>query len=55
MTMDSPAGENQDKNWKKNFGLDLFQALPHGMVETMVLTFAMVIANKVFNFGTVEK
>jgi len=42
-------------NWRKNFSLDLCQAIPHGALETMVVTFAMVIANKVFDFGVVEK
>lgn len=44
-----------ESRWRKNFSLDLFQAIPHGMIETMSLTFAMVIANKVFDFGSVEK
>ena len=43
------------QSWRKTFGLDLFQAFPHGAVETMTATFAIVIANKVFEFGTVEK
>jgi len=41
--------------WKRNFGLDIFQALPHGVLETMAATFVIVIANKVFGFGPVEK
>ncbi|MDB9741217.1 MFS transporter [Akkermansiaceae bacterium] len=46
---------SSDTRWRKNFSLDLFQAIPHGMVETMSITFAIVIANKVFSFGSVEK
>ena len=45
----------EEPRWKRTFVIDLFQALPHGAVETMAATFAMVLANKVYGFGAVEK
>lgn len=47
--------EVSEIRWRRNFCFDLVKSVPAGAIETMIVTFSILIANKVFGFGALEK